>query len=114
MFERPETEVTARLDALAAERPDGAIAVDGIPDAILNGVGYRSVTHVIVTPSPETFRLYFPDLDEKRFNHIFNRFAHYGLTDRPEPYVASPDNVRLPIETMSGYAATLPEDVTLP
>jgi hypothetical protein len=114
MFERPETDVTSRLDALSARRPDGAIAVDGIPDAILNGVGYRSVTHVIVTPSPETFRQYFPDLKEKRFNHIFNRFAHYGLTDRSEPYVASPDNVRLPIETMRRHASTFPEGVSYP
>lgn len=114
MFERPETDITARLDALAAQRPDGAIAVAGIPDAILNGVGYRSVTHVIVTPSPEIFRRYFPDMEEKRFNHVFNRFAHYGLTDRPEPYVASLDNVRLPIETMRKYASTFPEGLTEP
>jgi hypothetical protein len=106
MFQKPDTEVTRRLDALAATRPDGAIAVEGIPDAILNGVGYRSVTHVLATPTPETFRPYFPDLPEDRFQMIFNRFAHFSLTDRPEPYVPSPDNVRLPLRTMSRYAAT--------
>lgn len=106
MFRKPDTDLTRRLDALAATRPDGAIAVQGVPDAILNGVGYRSVTHVLATPSPETFRPYFPDMADARFNRIFNRFAHLSLTDRPEPYVASPDNVRLPIDTMSRYAAT--------
>ena len=114
MFEKPETEVTRRLDRLAAQRPDGAIAVEGISDAILNGVGYRSVTHVIITPSPETFRTYFPDMDERRFNGVFNRFAHYGLTDEPVPYVSSPDNVRLPLATMRKYASTFPGTSTAP
>jgi hypothetical protein len=106
MFRKPDTELTRELDALAATHPDGAIAVFGIADAVLNGVGYRSVTHVIATPSPELFRKYFPRMDESRFNEIFNRFVHVQLTHSREPEISSVDNIRVPLETMRRYAAT--------
>jgi hypothetical protein len=106
MFRKPDTAVTRKLDALAATRPDGAIAVLGPADAVLNGVGYRSVTHVLATPSPHLFRKYFPQMDEPEFNAIFNRYAHTSLTADAEPFVASADVIRLPIRTMARYAAT--------
>ena len=106
MFRKPDTEVTRKLDAVAAKRADGAIAVLGFADAVLNGVGYRSVTHVIVTPSPQLFRTYFPEMDERTFNEIFNRYAHISLTLETEPHSPFPDAIRLPIQTMANYAAT--------
>jgi hypothetical protein len=106
IFRKPDTRITRQLDRLAATRDDGAIAVGEIPDAILNGVGYRSVTHVIVTPNPELFRSFFPGMREERFNRIFNRFAHVSLTARPRPFVVQSDLIALPIRTMSRYAAT--------
>lgn len=107
IFEKPDTAVTRELDELAATRRDGAIAVRHIPDAVLNGVGYRSVTHVIATPSPELFRPYFPDMDEERFDVVFNRFMHVSLTDRSRPFVAGIDVVRIPYRRMAQFAATL-------
>ena len=86
MFRKPDTDITRELDALAASRPDGAIAVSGIDRAVLNGVGYRSVTHVIATPSPHLFRKYFPDMGERKFNAIFNRYAQIWLTTEEEPH----------------------------
>ena len=78
-----------------------------ITDAVLNGVGYKSVTHVLATPSPRLFRKYFPRLDERKFNQIFNRYAHISLTTEEEPRVTrSPDVIRVPIQTMARYAAT--------
>ena len=106
MFRKPDTALTRELDALAETRSDGAIAVFGPPDAVLNGVGYRSVTHVIATPNPELFRRYFPGLDDETFNEIFNRYAHISLTDEAEPRVVNPDGIRLPVRTMARYAAT--------
>ena len=106
MFRKPDTKLTRELDALAATREDGAIAVMGVADAILNGVGYRSVTHVIVTPSPQLFRPYFPEMDERTFNTIFNRFTHVSLTRRQQPFVAQDDVIRVPIRTMADHAAT--------
>jgi hypothetical protein len=105
IFRKPDTRVTRELDRLAATREDGAIAVE-IPDAILNGAGYRSVTHVIVTPSPDLFRPYFTGMNEERFNRIFNRYAHVLLTTRPRPFVVQNDVIGLPIRTMARYAAT--------
>lgn len=106
MFRKPHTQVTRALDELASTRSDGAIAVPGIADAVLNGVGYRSVTHVVVVPSPAIFRDYFPTMDEEKFDRIFNRYAHVQLTDRPEPYVLQSDVIRVPIQVMARYAAT--------
>lgn len=106
MFRKPETKITRDLDALAATRPDGAIAVSGVADAVLNGVGYRSVTHVLATPRPHVFRKYFPGMDERKFNAIFNRYAHISLTTKKEPYVAQSDVIRLPVRTMDKYATT--------
>ena len=105
MFRKPATEVTRELDALAATRSDHAIAVEGFFGAVPNGVGYRSVTHVITVPEPELFRPYFADLDERAFDRIFNRYAQVALTPRARPYAPQDDLVRLPIETMSQYAA---------
>ncbi len=106
MFRKPDTTLTRKLDTLAATRPDGAIAVFGPADAVLNGVGYRSVTHVVATPSPHLFRKYFPGMDEETFNEIFNRYTHVSLTMRAAPFIANPDVIRLPIRTMAKYAAT--------
>jgi hypothetical protein len=106
MFQEPDTVITRQLDVLSATRSDHAIAVTQIRDAILNGVGYRSLTHVIATPSPQLFRRYFPHMDERTFQTIFNRYAHISLTARPRPYVPRADAIRLPITPMSRFAAT--------
>lgn len=106
MFRKPDTEVTRELDALATTRPDGAIAVPGFAGAVLNGVGYRSVTHVITKPTPELFRRYFPTMDERRFNEVFNRYAQISLTTEKEPQLGGDDVIRIPIETMAQHAAT--------
>jgi hypothetical protein len=106
IFRKPDTRITRQADALAASRPDGAIAVPTVPGAVLNGAGYRSVTHVIATPSPQVFRRFFPDLNERTFDRIFNRYAGISLTTRPEPFVARPDGIRVPISVMRRYAAT--------
>jgi hypothetical protein len=108
MFRKPDTDVTRRLDALAATRSDGAIALNGFSGAVLNGVGYRSVTHVIVTPSPHLFRPYFSEMEEEEFDEIFNRYAHVVLTTEPTVRVLRPDLLEVPVETMAAYAATGP------
>lgn len=108
MFRKPDTEFTRELDALAATRPDGAIAVSGVTGAVLNGVGYRSVTHVIVAPSPEVFRPYFPEVSEEVLNEVFNRYAHIALTTKSHPGLPAPDLIYLPIERMAAFAATRP------
>jgi hypothetical protein len=106
MFRTPKSEVTRELDALAARRSDGALAVPGFTGAILNGVGYRSVTHVIAVPNPGLFRKYFPDMDPETFNEVFNRYAHIGLTRRKKPFSPQNDLILVPVKTMSAWATS--------
>jgi hypothetical protein len=105
MFRKPNTEVTRSLDRLAASRADRAIAVEGYSGAVLNGVGYRSVTHVITVPNPALFRRWFPFMPERRFNRLFNRYLRIGLTDARQPQLVRADEVLLPKQRMSRFAA---------
>jgi hypothetical protein len=106
MFRKPNTAVTRELDALAARRRDHAIAVEGFHGAILNGVGYRSVTHVVTVPDPGLFRKWFPTMPEPRFNLLFNRYAGIGLTNASQPQLIRADAVLLPKRRMSKFAST--------
>lgn len=106
IFEKPDTEVTRSLDALAQERGDHAIAAPGFSGGVLNGIGYRSVSHIIPTPSPHLFKKYFPTMDEGRFNTLFNRYENVGLADVDTPTLLTPDYIQLPLKTMSQYAAS--------
>ena len=105
MFRKPATDVTRSLDALAERRPDRAIAAPGFSGAVLNGVGYRSVSHILPTPSPNLFRRYFGTIDEPHFNYYFNRYVIVGVADVKSPTLLSADYLQVPIETMSRYAA---------
>jgi hypothetical protein len=105
MFRRPDTEVTRALNRLAEKRPDHAIAVPGFAGGVLNGVGYRSVSHVLPTPSPKLFRPYFGDMNEAEFNVFFNRYANVGVADVKRPSLLTADYLQLPISRMAPYAA---------
>jgi hypothetical protein len=106
MFTKPDTDVTRSLDALSRQRPDAAIAVPGFAGSVLNGVGYRSVTQGLQTPSPELFRRYFPSMSEGEFEYLFDRVANVSLTDAQEPVLVQANVVALPLATMAQYAAT--------
>jgi hypothetical protein len=106
MFEKPDTAITRSLDELASTRPDGAIAAPGFFGAVPNGVGYRSVSHFIQTPSPQVFRKYFPNMSQEEFDLFFNRNMVVSLTNEKEPIFVAGNNVGLPIGTMRRYAAT--------
>jgi len=68
-------------------------------------VGYRSVSQIIPTPSPQLFRRYFPRIKRDQFNYLFNRYATFAVADVTTPTIVTPDYVQLPLETMSRYAA---------
>ncbi len=105
MFRKPNTNVTRSLDLLAERRPDHAIAPQGFSGGVLNGVGYRSVVHVLPTPSPNLFRPYFGNIDETTFNFYFNRYINVGVADVKSPTLLTADYIQIPVETMSRYAA---------
>jgi hypothetical protein len=105
MFRKPHTNVTRSLDQLSEQRPNHAIAAPGFSGGVLNGVGYRSVSHVIPTPSPHLFRRYFGSIEETQFNIYFNRYVNVGVADVKSPTLLSADYLQIPIQTMSRYAA---------
>lgn len=104
IFNRPETQITKALDRLTAEHPDKPIAVSNFPGAILNGWGYRSISHVLPTPHLEFFRQKFPDLGESKLNEIFNRYAHIILVNEHKPKLLQSDAVTIPISTFNKSA----------
>ena len=105
IFRKPRTNVTRSLDLLAEQRPDHAIAAPGFSGGVLNGMGYRSVTHIIPTPSPNLFRRYFGTIEERDFNVYFNRYMNVGVADVKSPTLVNADYLQIPIQTMSRYAA---------
>ncbi|MBD2021112.1 hypothetical protein H6F43_13070 [Leptolyngbya sp. FACHB-36] len=98
VFNRPQTSVTLSLDAKAAEQSNRLLAVEGFPGAILNGWGYRSISHVLPTPHLGFFRKIFPELPETEFQRIFNRYAHINLIPERQPRLLHEDAVGVPID----------------
>ena len=60
IFNSPASEVTRAFDRLAAGN-GGVLAVTGLPGAVGNGLGYRSLSHVTAVPQLAFWRRHFPD-----------------------------------------------------
>jgi hypothetical protein len=105
IFNRPETPVSQRLDALAAASPGGVLVEPGYFGATLNGWGYRSVTHVLPSPQLERFQRLLPELPAEQINSIFNRYAHIRLTEEATPRVEGNDAVAVPIRAFQQAVA---------
>ena len=97
IFERSETLVTKGFEALAARHPKGWLVTEGFPGALLNGWGFRSVSHVLIAPQQAFFRSFFPQFDASTFNNVFNRYAHVQLSHQRMPEVPQADVIRVPI-----------------
>jgi hypothetical protein len=97
IFNRPQTERLRNLDITAELAPDNRLVVGGYEGALLNGLGYRSASHVLPTPQVEYFHRMMPELSEARVNEVFNRYAHITLTNSLEPHVIGPDAVAVPV-----------------
>jgi len=88
------------LDAYV-DKENNLLAVSGYPGATLNGLGYRSVTHVTAVPALALWRKYFPGMEENDFITIFNRYSHIHLENIAEPYSPQPDVVSIPLRLFS-------------
>jgi hypothetical protein len=98
IFDVPETDIVHALRERAAASPGGALIDRQSSGATLNGLGLRSASHFLVAPQLAIFRSYFPAMDEKRFNQIFNRIGHVQVASIPRPNVLRPDVIEVPIE----------------
>ena len=87
IFQREPTAFTRQLEDQQQHDPRHWLVVEeGPPGAILNGWGFRSLSHVLLLPRLEFFRPYFPELPEEEFNGIFNRYAHIRLRQVDKPF----------------------------
>ena len=110
IFNRPETPVSRMLDQLAGTTPDRTIAIasprENSLGATLNGWGYRSIAHVLVTPRLDIWRQKFPGLSDNELNDVFNRYAHIILTTAEKPKMLFGDAITVPITVFAPIGKT--------
>ena len=97
IFANIDTPVMDGFRDLQQRDPRHWLVASGMPGATLNGLGFRSVNHVLIAPQLAFFRPYFPELGDAKFNNIFNRYARIELAPVNEPYVAANDLIFVPI-----------------
>ncbi|MFU9138722.1 hypothetical protein, partial [Erwinia tasmaniensis] len=110
------TNIKANLDPLVNTK-NGTLAVKGYFGATLNGLGYKSVTHVTAVPAMDVWRKYFPELDENKFNSVFNRYSHIRLADVAEPKLVWADAIEVPVNIFSNelyFPVTIDESSHIP
>jgi hypothetical protein len=85
VFNVPETDIFVRLREREASTPGHCLVIPNYFGATLNGMGFRSVGHVLQAPSLAVFRKYFPKMDATRFDFVFNRYSNIHVTNDPFP-----------------------------
>lgn len=69
------------------------------PGAILTGLGVKSLQTVLMQPQIGFYRSLYPNMEEKQFNQIFNRYAHLLVNYQIiEPNSPQPDVIQLPLK----------------
>ncbi|UXC17906.1 DUF7657 domain-containing protein [Comamonas squillarum] len=71
------------------------VAMD-LPGATANGLGFRSLSHVTPVPHLDFWKKHFPELPEKEFNYIFNRYSHINPYPALEPSLRQADSLEVP------------------
>ena len=114
IFGEVNTPLIQAFRDMQRQDPRQWLVVSGVPGAALNGLGFRSVAHVLIAPQLAFFRPYFPQLSEAEFNTIFNRYAHIRLDFVDAPYSPANDAVVVPIAPFLSLdqAAEMVPDVT--
>lgn len=96
IFNRPPNEMTKALDGLAASN-GGTLAIEGLPSAVANGLGYRSLSHVTAVPQLAFWRAQYPDMTDTAFNTVFNRFSHIVASDGADPKLLLDHAISIPV-----------------
>lgn len=111
-IQHEKTPVTEAFDRLVERHPEGRLVTTFIAGAILGGLGYKSVAHILAVPQPSWFRPYFPDMPEAEFNDVFNRHLHIfpEIGDDFKPSLLLADVARVPSVRFDG--PQIPVEVT--
>ena len=102
IFHIEKTKEIIRLNDMR-DSNNGVLAVKGFAGATLNGLGYRSVSHVTAVPSLKFWRKKYSNLSENEFQNIFNRYSHITFIDETSPRVITPDNVGVPFRDFNTF-----------
>lgn len=97
IFQIPETPVMVALRQKVKASPEGYLVQPGFAGSVLNGLGFRSVSHTLVSPQMATFRKYFPAMNDSEFNQVFNRYASIDLSNVAVPRSILGDVIEVPI-----------------
>lgn len=87
----------------------GVLAQGGLFGAVQNGLGFRSAAHVTAVPALDFWRKHYPNLPEREFMNIFNRYAHIVLTDGDRPQVLHADRIAVPAALFKPDHVLLPQ-----
>ena len=103
IFRIPETKVVHELRKEEAASPGGVLAdpqslASAHFGSALNGLGFRSVDHVLLAPKLSFFRKYFRAMDPVKFNFIFNRYGYIHASREPMPYCLYVDSIEVPVD----------------
>lgn len=80
IFEKLDSPRLAALRAMQEAHRQKRLVVPGFFGSVLNGLGFKSVTHSLLNPQPETFATYFPSLPATELASVFNRYANLQLS----------------------------------
>ena len=97
IFTPLDTPTSRALDALQAQDPRGWLVAPGFNGALLNGWGYRSLSHTLVQPQREFLAPFFPELAADEVERLFNRVGSLGFTAAATPHLYGHHVVDLPL-----------------
>lgn len=109
-FTRHDTPFIRALEE-EIQQPQGYLAFSGMAGATLNGLGYKSVSHVTAVPALDFWRRKYPGMKVAGFLEIFNRYSHISLTQGTTPVVIQADNIGIPLADFWPDRVEVPIDI---
>jgi hypothetical protein len=80
IFQKNHNQTTANFDLLQSNHPSGWLVVSGFHGNILNGLGYKSISHTLYSPQPKFFERFKSGMPSDEFNKVFNRWGYIHLS----------------------------------
>ncbi len=97
IFESRDSAILTSLWKMQRDDPRGWLVAGGFPGSVLNGQGFRSIQHVLISPHVQFFKERFPEMPDAEVNAVFNRYAHIRLAPVTAPYSPEADIVVVPV-----------------
>lgn len=95
LFEEPQHLLAQTLSNHVDQQGVLAVQKDGLIGATLNGMGFKAVAHLNVTPQWSVWQHTLGSMDAES-THLFNRYAHIRLSPSEVPVLLENDQVGVP------------------